>query len=52
MCIYINVCIHFYIFMYIYIYKGEKRLDLLQRESLFFNKEVNCASNTSSHVFV
>lgn len=39
--------------MYVYTYTGEKKeLDLLQRQSLFFNKEVNFALNTSFHILV
>lgn len=50
---YLYKCMYTFLYIYVYIHiQGRKKLDLLQRESLFFNKEVNCASNTSSHVFV
>lgn len=49
---YLYKCMYTYIYVYIHIQGRKKELDLLQRERLFFNKEVNCASNTSSQMFV
>lgn len=52
-CIHKNMCIHKYIYVCIYTYTGEKKeVDLLQMQSLFFNKGVNCALNTSFHILV